>query len=342
MAETTETRSDNFEHFSVWPSNKLSDEALSYIGSPGGQENVEYQLAFNMSVHKRMNNEVLGKELSDQSLFAFNYGNIAQDASPATTGKNDHHFCNNLMGRSLKYTDQVLEQVKEKLEKPQLNDAELMRIVKDMGARMHTLQDFYAHSNYTELKLAQNPNHRLGEIPLVNWDDIRNGKATDLRSGFYFYKNGAVNELANQMTRQEVIDGLDSLGQKIPGTKYLNDFLYERDRARGFAGALHIANEKRYTVLHADTAKDDPRHPQGEVINPNTGLTLFEYARDLAKRETRKQWSNFEDLVRQTRGQQDGDQILNRIRKLSIDVEKQRWYKIFPEGEATKNAEVIS
>jgi hypothetical protein len=321
----------------------LSAESMKLMGAPAGTGDVEYTLAFNMSVHKRMDNQVLGKRLSDQALFALNYGNISQDAASAKTGKMDHHFCNNMLARSLNYTDEVQREIIKDLgSKKRLSDEDLMNIVRKEGARIHVLQDFYAHSNYTELNLQKNPALKLGEIPLMNWNDLRNGNAADLRSGFYFYKNGGINELANQMTRQQVIEGLSSLRQKIPGTKYMNDFLYERDRERGFAGALHIANEKRYTVLHADTAKDDAAHPQGEVINPRTGINLFSYARDLALRETRQQWNEFEDTVRNVRGADDGAAILKRIHRLSIQVERQKWYKEFPEGFATKNAEVIS
>lgn len=223
MSDRLESRANPAE---TDASAKFSSELAESVGalaSKTGERMIDSEpviMAFNMSVHKEMNNDIAGKKTSEQGLFAFNYGNIAEDASRETSGKMDHHFCNNQFSQSIKHTDLMQNKIAQMLSKPSLSDEDLLLVLRETGARLHTLQDFYAHSNFVELHLAKDPNLAPYELPLMNWDEMRNGNAKDLRSGFYFYRNRGVNELVNQMSRQEVIEGLQSLGQMIPGTKY--------------------------------------------------------------------------------------------------------------------------
>lgn len=51
-------------------------------------------------------------------------------------------------------------------------------------------------------------------------------------------------------------------------------------------------------MLQADINKDSETSEEGKLVVPAGGKTLHDYARDLAVRETQRQWSQFQDELR--------------------------------------------
>jgi hypothetical protein len=202
------------------------------------------------------------------------------------------------------------------LAKPQLTADDETAILHEFGQRLHTIQDFYAHSNYVELQLKSAPSLLPGDIPLMNWEQIRQGQTDPIRTGFYYYKNGIQNEGTEFfMSRSGVISHLENLGMKVANTDYLPTPEYRK--LASFQDRINYTTDPRYSVLHKDINKDDAKTDEGKTVNPATGVNLHEYARDLAVRETQQQWQLFESMVRRTR-KNDADMVLSQFKNMSF------------------------
>jgi hypothetical protein len=179
------------------------------------------------------------------------------------------------------------------------------------------MQDFYAHSNYVERNLKDNPNLRPQDIPLFEFTDIPAGRAKDVHTGFYYYKNSFQNEATEfWLGRSGTIGNLDSLNMKIPGTQYLPTEQY--DKLSSFTDRMNYFTDPKYSVLHFDINKDDEKSVEGKLVDTATNSKLFDYARDLAFRETQRQWSQFEDTVHKVHGKAEGDKVLQQIKNISF------------------------
>jgi hypothetical protein len=219
------------------------------------------------------------------------HGNINQDLSSSTRNLATHHFDSNQIRGSAAYARSSREYTRRLLADP----ATAPYSYAEFGRRLHTLQDFYAHSNYVESRLKANPRVGPRGIPLVSWPNIEAGGG-GVRSGY-----SIMDETTQLVSRDTVINTLNSAGRRIPGTQYMPSEQY--DRLSSFPDRVNYATDRRYSVLHRDIAKDDSGSHQGRVVNPFTGASLYDYARDLATRETARQWREFEsDMAGAQRG----------------------------------------
>ncbi len=131
----------------------------------------------------------LGDRFSPRALSAITYANIHQDRLQGQFGHDEFHFDNNAFEKTYAYIE---EQRALAVLALQNNDA--LSTWKAFGRFLHTVQDFYAHSNYITLWLARFDNspqsgaERDGQmlpapseidpvdLTLLNSPDLRSGK----------------------------------------------------------------------------------------------------------------------------------------------------------------------
>lgn len=122
--------------------------------------------------------EALGDRLGSRALAIMASANVKQDTFAGQFGHDEFHFDNNAFEKTYKYIEQQRALVGASLQKKDVTTA-----WEAFGRMTHTVQDFYAHSNYITLWLerfdGQTP-PPPGEIDPVHPDLIR---SPQLRSG---------------------------------------------------------------------------------------------------------------------------------------------------------------
>jgi hypothetical protein len=100
--------------------------------------------------HLEILQKSLGKKVSASALDAIGTANIGQDAIRGQIGHDEYHFDNNAFAASYAYIEENRAQISATLA---LGDVEAAWAA--FGRLTHTVQDFYAHSNYLRLWYAQ-------------------------------------------------------------------------------------------------------------------------------------------------------------------------------------------
>jgi hypothetical protein len=102
------------------------------------------------SVHEEMTREVLGTSFSPRALETVIRANLGQDSFKGLLGHDEYHFDNNAFDGSYRYINEQRGLVLASLLVPGLLPA-----WNAFGRLIHTVQDFYAHTNYVALWLGQ-------------------------------------------------------------------------------------------------------------------------------------------------------------------------------------------
>jgi hypothetical protein len=130
--------------------------------------------------------EILQKALGDifgpAALAKIIQANVYQDRVSAQLGHDEYHFDNNAFDKSYAYIEEQRSQVISTL---QAGNAMAARSA--FGRLTHTVQDFYAHSNYIDLWLSL---HTNGSRPAPSTVDPIDSAIIDspgLRSGKIYY-----------------------------------------------------------------------------------------------------------------------------------------------------------
>lgn len=270
---------------------------------------------FTIPVHRSLTEEAvypLGVH-GGTALAQLKGGDTAQDIDSSTRNEHSHHFDNNALKESLSYLDKNQKEIDSMLSKPALTLDDESKILDVLGHRFHTFQDFYAHSNYVEQQLKQNPHLNPDEIPLLNFDDIRSGKAGNIHTGFTVKDE----TLRITLKRDDVIGELLKQREKLPGTEYLPSANY--NELNTFQSRVNHFTDPKYSFLHRDLNKDDNHADEGKTVNPYTKYALHDYARNLALRETARQWKAFENRIQQLRGKEYGAEIIYQMKTLNYD-----------------------
>ncbi len=260
-------------------------------------------------VHKAITDEVLCAEgLGQASRLVIEVGNLSQDLDRQTRGDPTHHFDDNSLAGSLDEIEQHQQSIAQRLAKPKITRQDDVEALHEFGQELHTIQDFYAHSNYIEIKLKENPQLRPQDIPLMDFSKIRNHSEPELSTGFYYYKNMLRNEQEEfYLSRTGVIKVLEDQGEKIPNTQFMPSDRYER--LKSFQDRINYFTNRQYSFLHRDLNKDNRGSDEGRVVNPETGISLHDYARNLALRETKRQWTLLESVLQSSHGQVEIDAL---------------------------------
>ena len=121
----------------------------------------------------------LGERFSPRALSAITYANIHQDRLTGLIGHDEFHFDNNAFEKSYAYIEEQRALIVASLQKDDAPSAWAA-----FGRFLHTVQDFYAHSNYVTLWLAcwdgqaRPASSEIDAVDpsLLNSPDLRTGK----------------------------------------------------------------------------------------------------------------------------------------------------------------------
>jgi hypothetical protein len=101
--------------------------------------------------HINMTQAALGRHFTAEALAEIVAANVGQDSLWSVLGAEPHrHFCDPVLARSLAYIEEEHLLIGELAQR---GEAEVQQRAA-FGRLLHTVQDFYAHSNYVDLWLA--------------------------------------------------------------------------------------------------------------------------------------------------------------------------------------------
>ena len=134
----------------------------------------------------------LGGRFSARAMSVITYANINQDRLGGMVGHDEFHFDNNAFEKTYVYIEEQRGMVTSSLETGNADSA-----WKAFGRFLHSVQDFYAHSNYVTLWLDQFNEQAPPPPPEIDPMDTNIIKGPDLRSGkiylpveaLYFFKS---------------------------------------------------------------------------------------------------------------------------------------------------------
>jgi hypothetical protein len=124
----------------------------------------------------------LGNRFSPRAMSAITYANIHQDRLSGLFGHDEFHFDNDAFEKSYAYVEEQRALTVSCLQK-----ADVLSAWSAFGRMFHTLQDFYAHSNYITLWISSFDEQALpasSEVEAVNPNLLN---SPDLRSGKVYY-----------------------------------------------------------------------------------------------------------------------------------------------------------
>jgi hypothetical protein len=100
------------------------------------------------TIHDEMTREALGTRVSPRALEVMIAANIKQDSWSGLLGHDEYHFDNNAFDESYRYINEQRGYVLACLLSPGVISAWIA-----FGKLLHTVQDFYSHTNYVPLWL---------------------------------------------------------------------------------------------------------------------------------------------------------------------------------------------
>jgi hypothetical protein len=107
-------------------------------------------------IHVEITRSALAGRFSDRALEAIISANLKQDRLLGLLGHDEYHFDSNAFAQSYAYLEEQHALTVSSLEANDLPSA-----WSAFGRLMHTVQDFYAHSNYIDLWLSCQPDGAL-------------------------------------------------------------------------------------------------------------------------------------------------------------------------------------
>ena len=126
--------------------------------------------------------ESLGDHLGARALSVMTTANVKQDQLRGQFGHNEYHFDNNAFEKTYAYIEELRALTISSLQK---NDAPSAWSA--FGKMTHSVQDFYAHSNYITMWLARFNGRTPPPPPEVDPVDQTLLASPDLRSGRVYY-----------------------------------------------------------------------------------------------------------------------------------------------------------
>ena len=133
----------------------------------------------------------LGSRFSPRAMSAIAYANINQDRLTGLFGHDEFHCDNNAFERAFAYVEE-----QRALTIVSLQKGDALSGWSAFGRMLHTLQDFYAHSNYITLWLSRfdgQPPPALSEVDpldpgLIDGPNLRSGKVYYPFELLYFWR----------------------------------------------------------------------------------------------------------------------------------------------------------
>jgi hypothetical protein len=132
--------------------------------------------------HLEILQKSIGKRVSQRALDAIGAANIGQDAIRGQFGHDEFHFDNNAFAASYAYIEENRVLIRPALEADDVKSAWAA-----FGRLSHTAQDFYAHSNYLRLWMAEFDGENAPPVPEVAHADPAFLQHPELCSGKLYY-----------------------------------------------------------------------------------------------------------------------------------------------------------
>ena len=254
---------------------------------------------FGGTIHQNISSAALTPQgISEASFQVIDDGNTSQDI-PETAKFSDatHHCDNSKLAESFAYIQERTQFIIEQAFQAHRNQEALKNALYAFGELLHTAQDFYSHTNYIELNLKRNVSLRPEDIPLFNWDNLKESppQPAGIKSGYFYYENPALNEATITFLSRDAVCAF--LLKEFKDLKFASSEEF-KNRCKTFTGYILYASDPQFSVLHYDLNKDASDSMAGSKVVPATGKNLFEYAFNLAVRETERQWLKLEGLIR--------------------------------------------
>jgi hypothetical protein len=152
------------------------------MGAASLTHRVAYNRAMLGSFHVEMMHLALHETLSPRALKKMTRANVKQDGLRGQIGHTEYHFDNNAFEKSYAYIE---EQRALTISSLMANDAPSAWTA--FGRLAHTVQDFYAHSNYVELWRARQPQGAIPAPPEMDPVDPDVLHSPALRSGKIYF-----------------------------------------------------------------------------------------------------------------------------------------------------------
>lgn len=207
------------------------------------------------------------------------------------TASPHHHFDDCMIRESMAYYKERLAKAVQNSRHAYkaLGSGQQLSSVSDtfltFGEGLHTIQDFYSHSNYVEM-LVRDGN----KDELVDWNALPPG----LKTG-YFYWNGYTDNESTRSRAVSVSSLTESYKKQGRTLTFQTDAAWKgRLKNPSVAACLAYVLDPRFQCLHKELNKDDAKQDEGKVKLPD-GTTLHAKARALAIKETKRQWQAFQE-----------------------------------------------
>ena len=124
----------------------------------------------------------LGERFSARAISEVIYANARQDRLSGLVGHDEYHCDNNAFEKSYAYVEEQRALIAHSLQK-----SDALSAWSAFGRMTHTLQDFYAHSNYITLWLSLFAGQTPPPSSEVDPVDLTLIQSPDLRSGRVYY-----------------------------------------------------------------------------------------------------------------------------------------------------------
>lgn len=203
--------------------------------------------------------------------------------------KAENHACDNKVSGAFAYIDERTERAVELAAEAEHNRKARHRSLYCFGEGLHSLQDFYSHSNYVEWLL----NNDAPMVPIA-----RDKLPVQLRTCFYMYES----TFCQEPFKSHAVN-IEKLSKRFPGLAFRSEEEFERRKQdNSLESALDYALRPGH-LLHMELNKDNEKELQGKVFSQKHNKTLFKLAYSLAVEDTQRQWRLFEARLKAVYGE---------------------------------------
>jgi hypothetical protein len=217
-----------------------------------------------------------GEGFSEASLHWICLGNVSVDKFYSEEFSDDRrHFTDMTFDESEDFLEDLQEEIVERADRVQHDYQAYREIMVDFGAYLHTVQDFYAHTNWIEKNLVEGDGAPVPLAP-IDFDDF----PVEIISPY------TLNHFMPPGEAKNVEDYKRVFGHDFYGVEELATL---PDQAR-----IRLVASPEKALNHLTLAKDNPNYAAGALRWTPEATTLFEIAADLATRDSVRHWQLLE------------------------------------------------
>jgi hypothetical protein len=204
----------------------------------------------------------------------------------------EHHACDNKIKGAFLYIDEQTSKAVDLAGRADSDAGACRLALYALGEAMHTVHDFYSHANYVEWLLSQ-------DKPMEPIDRSVGSKIPEsIRTCYYYYESNLKQEpfLSHK-------DNVRRLRAQHPELTFRSEAEYTaRKQSEDRQSALDYALRPGQ-LLHMELNKDSVKQLEGQVMVGREGKTFFDLAREIAVKDTTKQWQIFEQQIKAKYGE---------------------------------------